>query len=391
MGKMWDQVSNFGFHTLPDGRIEVYHTGEYFVGWLPIISLGVKVAFQIQARVVAWATEHHLNHRAFIDDTEEDEELEELSRTNHILYFIKYHLWNDLKAMIGLGKEKIENATFLVLEGTDPDEKITLPIKRAKTMARVQESLSMDKELLRKEDSESLPKDNAYRMAQQVAMRKHYTLRVVQRKTTVKEMSNRNVDETKKVVIHEVKHPDVETNAEEVTELANEKISDTKDEINESVENIDPNSVNEEGKDLDVLKSSVEKDESEMSSEVKKLSNINERETESDVLTEEQKSVDKYESKVMDEDGKQTEVDLNVVKDTTEKDNEKYPEVENTSNWSKDEIKTTEAIGEVVKQLELEPNVEAEVMESLHATSPELKDESNKNEDKTKQDNIQTI
>merc|ERR1712151_535509 len=142
--KMWDQVSNFGFHTLPDGRIEVYHTGEYFVGWLPIISLGVKIAFQIQARFVAWATEHHLNHRAFINDTDEEEELKELSRTNHILYFIKYHFWNDLKAVIGLGKEKIENATFLALESTDPDEKITLPIKRAKTMARVQESLSMD-------------------------------------------------------------------------------------------------------------------------------------------------------------------------------------------------------------------------------------------------------
>merc|ERR1712176_779557 len=186
------------------------------------------------------------------------------------------------------------------------------------------------------------------------AMRKHYTLRVVQRKTTVKEMSNKNVDETKKVITHEVKHPDAETNVEEVTELANEKISDTKDEINESVENIESNPINEEGKEL--LKSSVEKDESEMNSEVKKLSNLNsERETESDVLTEEQKSVDKYESKAMDEEGKQTEVDLNVVKDTTEKENKRYLDVENTSNWSKDEIKTTEAIGEVVKQLELEP------------------------------------
>merc|ERR1712003_207168 len=144
---------------------------------------------------------------------------------------------------------------------------------------------------------------------------------------------------------------------------------------------------NEEGKE-----SSVEKDESEMSSEMKNLSNQNsERETESDVLTQEQKSVDKYESKAMDEEGNQTEVDLNVVKDTTNKENERCLDVENTSNWSKDEIKTTEAIGEVVKQLELEPKVEAEVMESLHATSPKLKDESNKNEDKTKQDDVQTI
>jgi len=80
-----------------------------------------------------------------------------------------------------------------------------------------------------------------------------------------------------------------------------------------------------------------------------------------------------------------------VVKNITEKENERNPEVEKKSNWSKDEIKTTGAIGEVVKQLELEPNVEVEVMESLHANISELKDENNKNEDKTKNDNLQTI
>ena len=48
--KMWDFVSNFGFHTLDDGRLEVYHHGEYFVGRLPVISLLVKVIFQVHAR-----------------------------------------------------------------------------------------------------------------------------------------------------------------------------------------------------------------------------------------------------------------------------------------------------------------------------------------------------
>jgi len=38
---MWDMVQNFGFHTLPDGRVEVYHRGEVRVrgerGFLPSI------------------------------------------------------------------------------------------------------------------------------------------------------------------------------------------------------------------------------------------------------------------------------------------------------------------------------------------------------------------
>lgn len=429
--KMWDQVSNFGFHTLPNGRIEVYHTGEYFVGWLPIISLGVKIGFQIQARLVAWATEHHLNHRAFINETDEEEELEELSRTNHMLYFIKYHFWNDLKVVLGIGKEKIENATFLALGSTDEVEKITLPIKRAKTMARVQESLEMDKGLVRKEDFESIPTDNAYRMAQKVAMRKHYTLRLVHRKTTIRDMSNRNVDGTKKVYIHEVKHPDVESNVEKKTEPVNEESSNIKDEIHESVDNPESNSVNEEGKTIDVVEASienaslenpesistneegkklnvvessvecesldnpesnsvdeeekkfdvveprVEKDEGEMSAEIKNLSNVNESETESVVLTEKQKVLEKHESNAMNEDAKENVVDPNVAKNITRKKNERNPEVEKKSNWSEDETKT-DALSQVVKQLDLEPIVEVEVMESLHANASEFKEGNNK-------------
>jgi len=48
--KMWDSVVNFGFHTLDNGKIEVYHHGEYFVGRLPLVSLAMKTIFQIQAR-----------------------------------------------------------------------------------------------------------------------------------------------------------------------------------------------------------------------------------------------------------------------------------------------------------------------------------------------------
>ena len=78
--KMWDMVTNFGFRTLPDGRCEVYHRGEYFHGNIPPVSLAVIIVFQIHARWLAWATEHHINHHAFTAETDEDEEIEELSR-----------------------------------------------------------------------------------------------------------------------------------------------------------------------------------------------------------------------------------------------------------------------------------------------------------------------
>merc|ERR1712241_1563470 len=183
--KMWDQVSNFGFHTLDDGKIEVYHHGEYFVGRLPLISLGVKTAFQVQGAVVAWATEHHLNHRAFINETEEEEELEHLSRTNHILYFLKYHVWKDIKTGLGILKEEDKKDTsFLSVKDEEYDEEeeveeIVLPIKRLQTMRKIEDSLNMDKENnIDKEDLEALEKEDntAYQLAQKIALVKHKTL-----------------------------------------------------------------------------------------------------------------------------------------------------------------------------------------------------------------------
>lgn len=187
--KMWDTVANFGFHTLPNGKIEVYHHGEYFVGRLPLISLGVKIAFQIQARWVAWATEHHLNHHAFTAETKEEVEMEEMSRTNHILYLVKYHFWKDFKAVLGLGTKEMteEEASFLSL-GTDEDTiQVDLPIKRIDTRRKVKDALSMDKEYQAKNNDaiSSLPEHmNAYQMAQKAALQKHQTLRVMRRKTT---------------------------------------------------------------------------------------------------------------------------------------------------------------------------------------------------------------
>ena len=76
--------------------------GEYFHGNLPIISQIMLILFKIQARWVAWSTEHHINHYAFASDEEGEaaEEMEEQSRANMPLFLLKNYAWSDLMAMM---------------------------------------------------------------------------------------------------------------------------------------------------------------------------------------------------------------------------------------------------------------------------------------------------
>jgi hypothetical protein len=114
---MWDMVTNFGFQTLPDGRIMAYHHGEYFKGNIPPISLLVRLVFGIHARWVAWATEHHLNHFAFQDTTEFDESMEHYSRVDMPLFLLKNYAWSDLMAVL-FGR-KVEKPSFLVQKSAE--------------------------------------------------------------------------------------------------------------------------------------------------------------------------------------------------------------------------------------------------------------------------------
>jgi hypothetical protein len=119
---MWDMVTNFGFVTLPDGRIMAYHHGEYFKGNLPPISLLVRLVFGVHARWVAWATEHHLNHYAFQSTSEYDEEMEHNSRVDMPLFLLKNYAWSDL--MAGLFGRKVEKPSFLVMKSAEEANKL---------------------------------------------------------------------------------------------------------------------------------------------------------------------------------------------------------------------------------------------------------------------------
>ena len=94
---MWDMVTNFGFETLPDGRVMVYHHGEYFYGNLPPLSLIMSAVFRFHSRIVIKTTEHHLRYYAFKNDTEVDEKMEHESRDAMPIFWIKNY--NPLKVI----------------------------------------------------------------------------------------------------------------------------------------------------------------------------------------------------------------------------------------------------------------------------------------------------
>ena len=119
---MWDMVTNFGFETLPDGRTMVYHHGEYFKGNIPPISLIVRLVFGIHARWVAWATEHHLNHYAFQNETDFDEQMEHDSRVDMPLFLLKNYAWSDL--MASLFGRKVEKPSFLIKKSQEAAAKM---------------------------------------------------------------------------------------------------------------------------------------------------------------------------------------------------------------------------------------------------------------------------
>jgi len=141
----WDMVINFGFRTLEDGSIEVYHFGEYFHGNLPVVSQLALLVFKTHARWLAWATEHHINHFAFTAKTEEEEEMEEESRKNMPFFLLKHYAWTDLMAMLFGAKENLEDdkSSFLVRRPTFVDDK--LPIQREATKIQISEDIAFDR------------------------------------------------------------------------------------------------------------------------------------------------------------------------------------------------------------------------------------------------------
>lgn len=119
---MWDMVTNFGFEALADGRVMVYHHGEYFYGNLPPLSLIMSAIFRFHSHIVIKTTEHHLRYYAFRNDTEFDEHAEHESRDAMPIFWIKNY--NPLKVI-----------SYLVF-GTELDMPEHMKKKRAEAMVK---------------------------------------------------------------------------------------------------------------------------------------------------------------------------------------------------------------------------------------------------------------
>lgn len=180
---MWDMVTNFGFETLPDGRVMVYHHGEYFNGHLPPLSLIMSFVFRFHSKVVIKTTEHHIKYYAFRNDTDIDEKMEHDSRDAMPIFWLKnynplrviaYLLFDkELDMPDHLKKKRAEEMAIYKAENPDDDEdeeeeedeeviaatlarrktiadaalskKHTLPAQRPDIMRRITMDIAMDK------------------------------------------------------------------------------------------------------------------------------------------------------------------------------------------------------------------------------------------------------
>jgi len=77
---MWDQVQCYGYNRREDGKLEIFHRGEYFHGPLPI-----RLLVQLHARYVIWATAKHINSPVFGSG---DLEMNEHQRSNVPLHVV---------------------------------------------------------------------------------------------------------------------------------------------------------------------------------------------------------------------------------------------------------------------------------------------------------------
>jgi len=117
---MWDQVQCYGYNRLADGRLEVFHRGEYFNGPLP-----ARFLIMLHARYVIWATQKHINSPVFGSG---DLEMNEEQRSN-----IPMHVVTDFFNRLYMAQQiAIESGKLAAGTSTENAEKTLKTLKRLK-------------------------------------------------------------------------------------------------------------------------------------------------------------------------------------------------------------------------------------------------------------------
>ncbi|GMH54117.1 hypothetical protein TrLO_g12804 [Triparma laevis f. longispina] len=146
--KCWDMVSNFGFRTLPNKKLEVYHTGEYFVSNFPPISSVVFLVFKFHSMWLTFATSHHLKYHAFRSETDDEEEIEEKSRTDMPLHLLVDVLPYEFLKQIGFSSINPckDESTYAPEEEAIPEEVESREVHLNKIMSQVTSDIKKDRE-----------------------------------------------------------------------------------------------------------------------------------------------------------------------------------------------------------------------------------------------------
>mmetsp|Transcript_48542 Transcript_48542/g.58572 ORF Transcript_48542/g.58572 Transcript_48542/m.58572 type:complete len:495 (+) Transcript_48542:141-1625(+) len=162
-GTNWDMIQNFGFHRLPDGRVEVYHQGEYFQGNNGPLSLLVLVVFSVHARFVAWSTKYHIVNYAFTSTCEEEEEMEELSRGNVLWHLVKNEFFGGIRnSIFGAPPRRVvededEDEGDEDEEEEEEEEVLAAPVLSMARRQTIAADIAMDRQLARMNTESASP------------------------------------------------------------------------------------------------------------------------------------------------------------------------------------------------------------------------------------------
>ena len=125
---LWDQVTDFGFERLPDGKYKCYQRGQYYTGIWPM-----RVVFQLHSIVVNWIADRHINGRHFATNESEGSDavvVKELSVTPEVFDAFLEGLSRDLEL-------SVHNLEELAFKTGAPDSAIAVAAREASSAQEV--------------------------------------------------------------------------------------------------------------------------------------------------------------------------------------------------------------------------------------------------------------
>lgn len=179
---LWDQIWTYGFKRLDNGKYEVYHHGEKFVGPWPI-----RIIVFFHQYYVLWGCEKFINGQAF--------GTEDLDKIEEELAFIPLVAYKDLM-------RKLETETLQTLEG--------MKSERRPDRAAIQEELKKLEKIKELQDRDKSTITVAKRPGGSGSMARSATVKVIAEDKQTAELINAAMQDRSKAVGEMLQQPGLE-------------------------------------------------------------------------------------------------------------------------------------------------------------------------------------